>query len=451
MTATSPPGPPPPLTGDVDPELLGRGLPRPVREFLATESASGILLLAATALALAWANSPWSSSYATVWATPITIDVGEIWAFHSTIGTIVNEGLMALFFFMVGLEIKREFVAGDLRQWRTASLPVICALGGVALPALIFVAINSGHAGSRGWGIPMATDIAFAVGVLTLLGSRMAPSLKLFLLTLAVVDDLVAILVIALFYSGGLHPVPLLIALGLLAFIVVLRALHVHWWPAFVVPGIAVWFAVHDAGASPTIAAVVLAFMVPVSPRAEHDVVQDWQLDIGDELTAEDVQVLHGFTKSAVSTADRAIHSLHPTVSFVIVPLFALANAGVTLDGNVLSSIDAERVAAGTALGLVVGKLVGIALAGAIAIKIGVARLPRDATWPQFLAVAALGGIGFTVSLFITNLAFTDPTLVAASKLAILVASAIAAALGTAIALSARRRSAPAPAADALQ
>jgi NhaA family Na+:H+ antiporter len=416
----------------------GRGLPRPVREFLHTESASGVLLLIATALALVWANSPWSSSYASVWATPVAIDVGSVWSFHATLGMIVNEGLMALFFFMVGLEIKREIVVGDLRQWRTASLPVICALGGVALPALIYVVINSGHAGSRGWGIPMATDIAFAVGVLTLLGSRVAPSLKLFLLTLAVVDDLVAILVIALFYSGGLHPVPLLVALGLLGLILVLRALQVHWWPVFVAAGFAVWFAVHDAGASPTIAAVVLAFLVPVSPRAEREVVRDWQLDVSDELTAEDVQVLHRFTKSTVSTADRTIHALHPTVSFVIVPLFALANAGVTLDGNVLSSIDAERVAAGTALGLVVGKLVGIAVAGFLAIKVGVARLPRDATWAQFLAVAALGGIGFTVSLFITNLAFTDASLIAAAKLAILIASAAAAALGAAIALLTR-------------
>ena len=413
-----------------------------MREFLATESASGILLLIATAIALLWANSPWSSSYATVWSTPVSIDVGAVWSFHATLGMIVNEGLMALFFFMVGLEIKRELVVGDLRQWRTASLPVICALGGVALPAIIYVAINAGHAGSRGWGIPMATDIAFAVGVLTLLGSRIVPSLKLFLLTLAVVDDLVAILVIALFYSGGLHPVPLLVAFGLLAFIVVLRALHVHWWPVFVAAGVAVWFAVHDAGASPTIAAVLLALLVPVSPRAEGEVVRDFQLDVTDDLTAEDVQVLHRFTKSTVSTADRTVHALHPTVSFVIVPLFALANAGVTLDGNVLSSLDAERVAAGTAIGLVVGKLLGITLAGFLAVKAGIARLPRDASWPQFLAVAALGGIGFTVSLFITNLAFTDATLVAAAKVAILVASAVAAGLGAAVALLSRRAAA---------
>ncbi len=426
----TPPPPDPP-----SPDLLGRRLPRSLREFLATESASGILLLAATAVALTWANSPWSASYASVWATPVTIDVGEVWAFHSSVGAMVNEGLMALFFFMVGLEIKREVVNGDLRQWRTASLPVIGAVGGVVAPALIYLAINRGYAGRDGWGIPMATDIAFAVGVLTLLGRRIAPSLKLFLLTLAVVDDLIAILVIALFYSRGLHPAPLLVALVLLVAIAALRALHVHWWPAFVVPGVAIWFAVHDAGVSPTIAAVALAFLVPVAPRAERRVVQGWELDLCDDLTAEAVTVLHQFAKSAVSTADRAIHALHPTVSFVIVPLFALANAGVTLDGDVLRSGDAARVAAGAAIGLVVGKVLGISLAGFVAVKVGVARLPPAATWSQFATVAALGGIGFTVSLFITNLAFTDPALVAAAKLAILVASVTAAALGTAIAL----------------
>ena len=361
--------------------------------------------------------------------------------FTSELGHVVNEGLMAIFFFMVGLEIKREFVDGDLRQWRTASLPVICAAGGVALPALLYLAINRGHVGSPGWGIPMATDIAFAVSVVALLGTRVSPALKLFLLTLAVVDDLVAIVVIGVFYSSGLTYLPLAVALALVAGLVALRLLHVRWWPAFVLPGIAVWFCVYASGASPTIAGVVLALLVPARPRTETEVLRDWQLDLEDDLTPADADLLRKYTATAVSTADRTIHGLHPMVSFVIVPIFALANAGVVFSGDVLQSPDTARVAIGIVVGLVVGKTVGIVVAAALAIRLGVSHLPRDTTWSQFVGVAAICGIGFTVSLFIANVAFPDPVLVNAAKLAILVASCVAAAVGAAILLATGHRS----------
>ncbi len=427
-----------------DETVYGRRLPRPLRDFLETESASGILLIAATVVALVWVNSPWASSYTTLWATHIDVQVGSF-SFSTELGHLVNEGLMALFFFMVGLEIKYEFVAGDLRQWKTASLPVISAIGGVVVPALIFVILNAGHPGANGWGIPMATDIAFAVGVVTVLASRVPPSLKLFLLTLAVVDDLIAIIVIGVFYSSGVSLGPLLVAVALLVVILLLRLAHVHWWPAFVVPGVAVWFAIHASGASATIAGVLLALLVPARPRAPGEILRDWELDLSDDLTPEDVRLLHDYAKTAVSTAERVIHDMHPTVSFVILPIFALANAGVVLSLDVFDAPGAPRLALGIGIGLVVGKLLGISLFGALAIRVGVANLPRDSTWAQFFGLAAVGGIGFTVSLFITTMAFTDPRLIQAGKLAILVASLAAAGLGAIVLIIAARRATPPP------
>ncbi len=427
-----------------DDTVYGLRLPRPMRDFLETESASGILLLAATVVALVWVNSPWASSYASMWTTPIELQFGTF-AFSTELGHLVNEGLMALFFFMVGLEIKYEFVAGDLRRWKTASLPVICAIGGVALPAVIFVILNAGHPGANGWGIPMATDIAFAVGVVTVLGSRVPPSLKLFLLTLAVVDDLIAIIVIGIFYSSGISLGPLAVAAALLIVIVFLRLARVHWWPAFVVPGVAVWFAIHASGASATVAGVLLALLVPARPRAPGEILRDWELDLTEDLTPEDVRLLNRYAKTAVSTAERVIHDLHPSVNFVILPLFALANAGVVLSLDVFDAPGATRVALGIGAGLVLGKLLGISVFGALAIRMGVADLPRGATWPQFFGLAAVAGIGFTVSLFIANMAFTDPALVQAAKLAILVASIAAAGLGAGLVIVTSRRPTPRP------
>ena len=323
-------------------------LPAFAQRFIATETASGVVLLAATVLALAWANSPVRDSYAEV--------------FTDDVVHVVNDGLMALFFLVVGMEIKRELVVGELRSPRVAALPVVGALGGMVVPALVYVAFNAGQPGSSGWAIPMATDIAFALGVLALLGSRVPASGRLFLLTLAVVDDIGAIAVIALFYSGGVHPTIVAVAVGLLV-------------PA----------KVGAAGSSP---------------------------------------------------AERWTHRLHPWSSFVVVPLFALANAGVQLSGDALSAPGAGAVSLGVAAGLVLGKVVGIAGVCWLAVRIGLARLPEDLGWPHLLGTAALGGIGFTVSLFVTSLAFTDkPALEAAAKLGVLGGSLLAALLGVALLL----------------
>ena len=317
---------------DLPTTTTGRGLPPALRRFLATESAGGIVLVVAAVVALAWANSPWSASYASIWHDEL-------------VHKVVNDGLMSIFFFVVGLEIKRELVSGELRDRRTASLPAIAALGGMLVPAAIYYAVNAGHAGSRGWGVPMATDIAFAVGVVTLLGPRVPPALKLFLLALAIVDDIGAIVVIALFYGGGIHPAIVGVAVGL--------ALPVRW-------------------------------------------------------------------------GERIEGRLHPLSSFVIVPVFALANAGVAMR---VERVDA-RVATGVVAGLVVGKIVGITGATWLAVRAGFASLPTGATWPMIAGIGAVAGMGFTVSLFVTDLAFERAALADSAALAVVAATAVAGVAG---------------------
>jgi Na+:H+ antiporter, NhaA family len=412
-----------------------RRLLRPVQAFLRIEAASGIVLIVVTALALAWANSPWRESYHALWHAPIGVLAGD-WASVHTLHFVINDVLMTVFFFVVGLEIRREIAGGELSTPRRAALPLAAAVGGMLLPAAIYAAINHGGPGAAGWGIPMATDIAFAVGVMALLGSRVPGALRVLLLALAVIDDIGAILVIAIFYTEGvaLHGLGVAAA-GVGAVAVVQRVGLRH--PAMYLPaGIAVWSGLYAAGVHPTLAGVVLGLLTParawlgpegfvaaVGPRLDRATSVETH-----ELLA-DLDAVAEAQREAVPPTEYLIHRLHGVVAFVIMPLFAFANAGVSLDGVELDAAS-WPVVAGIVLGLVVGKGVGITLACAVAVRSGIAIRPTGASWRGVALVGVVGGIGFTMSLFIAQLAFPPGPMLQAAKLGILVGSAIAAVLG---------------------
>ncbi len=387
---------------------------RALREFLHEESAGGIVLVAAVVVALVWANSPWKASYAELWHTDLSISLGS-WTLELDLHDWINDGLMAIFFFVVGLEIKREVVQGELRDPRRAALPAIAALGGMVVPALIYLVINAGGPGSHAWGVPMATDIAMAVGVLALLGARIAPSLKLFLLALAIVDDIGAILVIALFYSDSIRLAPFLIAIGLVLLVGLIRLLGVQSVAPYLLLGAAVWVALIESGLHATLTGVILGFMAPTNPSRR------------------------GPDGEQVSVVVWLEHLLHPWTSFVIVPLFALANAGITLTSEKVADAASSRITIGIVVALVIGKTIGIAGFSWVAHRLRLGLLPDGATWSAIVGVAALGGIGFTVSLFVADLAFDDVVLVDQAKVGILFASVTAAIVGTLILIWATR------------
>lgn len=409
--------------------LPSRSLPRPIRRFLQTESAGGVALLVAAAIALVWANSPYSGGYAALWETKLALDVGGV-ARSIDLRHFVNEALMALFFFVVGLEIKRELVTGELRTWQRAALPAVAAVGGMVVPALLYLALNVGGAGGRGWGVPMATDIAFAVGVLALLGPRVPPALKIFLLTLAIVDDIGAIVVIAFVYSGEVSAAALAVAAGLTAIMAGLRYFRVDWMPGFVFLAILVWVAVYESGVHATIAGVILGLLAPARPLAPSEMARQWAADLRDDPSVAELQAMTAVAKASVSVAERLQHSLHPVTSFVIIPLFALANAGVSVGALSLGTADARRVFGGVLVGLVVGKAVGITAFSWAAIRLGVGELPEGVSGRHLAGAAAVAGIGFTVSLFVAGLAFESAELEEAAKAGILLASAIASLIG---------------------
>jgi NhaA family Na+:H+ antiporter len=407
----------------------GRGIPRPVREFLATEASGGILLLAAAVVALLWANSPWSASYEALWHTDVTLNFGR-YVLHGDLHHWVNDALMVVFFFVVGLEIKHELVHGKLRDAKTAAMPALAALGGMVVPAALFFLINAGGHGARGWGIPMATDIAFAVGVVTLLGPRVPSSLKLFLLTLAIVDDIGAIIVIGAFYSSGLQPGFLVVAAAIIVAIVLVGRAGVVWLAPYLALGAALWLATYASGVHATIAGVVLGLLTPARRLLPASVAKEWALDLEADPTAEEMQAMTRLARHSVSPAERIAHLLHPWSSFLIVPLFALANAGVSIKADAFESAGAAAVTAGVVLGLVAGKTLGITGAAWLGTRLGIARLPEGATWKMMFGIAAAAGIGFTVSLFVAELAFTDGALQDAAKIGVLAASTMAAVIG---------------------
>ena len=373
----------------------------PLVDFLNTEAGGGVVLLLATVVAMAWANSPWSQSYADFWHTHVQVGP-DAWDLDLDLHHWVNDGLMAVFFFLIGLEIKRELVVGELRDPRAALLPAVGALGGMVVPALVFIAVSGGGDFARGWGIPMATDIAFAVGVLALLGDRCPPGLKLFLLTLAIVDDLGAIAVIAIFYADGLSLTWLVAAIGALALAPLLRLAGAARSRAFVPVGLAAWYATYRAGVHPTIAGVALGLLTPA-------------VEVKGRTVLEDLET-----------------KLHPWSSYAVVPLFALANAGVAL-GDGLGDALTSRLTLAVAAGLVVGKTIGITGATFGALATGATRLPAGVDRRHVVGAGALGGIGFTVALFIASLAFPDEALEADAKVGILLGSVVSGALGATI------------------
>ena len=425
-------------TWAVSDRFVPRAVLRPLQDFLSTSTASATLLLAAALVALVWANSPWSEAYTSLWHTEIAFGVGS-WAIADDLRTWVNDGLMALFFLVVGLEIKREVLQGELRDPKAAALPAIAALGGMVVPALLFLLVNAGGEGARGWGIPMATDIAFALGVLTLAARNAPATIKPFVLTLAIVDDIAAILVIAIFYSGGIEAVPLLVAGAFVVGIVGLRRIHVRASTAYVVMAVGLWLATHEAGLHPTLAGVVTGLLTPIHPFQPPAAVSREAIRTADE-TDDDPEPddegthlwlrLATLSREAVSPLARVEHALLPWTSFVIVPIFALANAGVALSGDTIRAALSAPVTIGVVTGLVVGKTVGIWFASLVAVRLRVARLPRAMTMRHVLGAGAVAGVGFTVALFITELAFDEAVLRDEAKIGILVASVAAGALG---------------------
>lgn len=421
---------------------LARYVARPVREFLRVESAGSVLLLAATVVALLWVNLPvdgWASGYDHFWHTRLTIELGD-WRIEESLQHWVNDGLMTLFFFVVGLEIKDELVHGDLRDPRTAALPIVAAVGGMVVPALLYVAIAGGGDAGAGWGIPMATDIAFAVGVLGVLGRRIPSAARLFLLTLAIVDDIGAILVIAVFYTDDLALGWLALALGLLAVMAVLRVLRVWAIPVYVVLGVGVWFALLESGVHATLAGVAIGLLTPAVALLRPEVATEYAADAlrDHDLDADELRRLRFLVGESVPVVERLQARLHPVSSYLVLPVFALANAGVALDG--LGDAVTSPVGLGVGVGLVVGKPLGIALACFVAIRLGIGRMPAATSWAQLIGVGAVAGIGFTVSLFIAGLSFADPALTDDAKVGILLASALAAVVGVLVLLTSSRR-----------
>jgi len=379
-----------------------------LRDFLNTEASSGLALLTAAVAALVWANL-FEQSYVETWETQLRLGVGGA-AKTLDLRHWINDALMAVFFLVVGLEIKRELVVGELRDRRTAIVPVVAAAGGMIGPALTYLAFNPAPPTSRGWGIPMATDIAFAVGVLAALGRRAPPGMKLFLLTLAIVDDIGAIAVIALVYTEKLAVEGLLWAAGGVLMIVVLRRLGTRPAWAYLLPGFVIWAGTAASGVHPTIAGVALGLATPARPIRGRAVLDDLQ------------------------------ERLHPLSSFVVIPLFALANAGISVDAASLRNAVGSPVFAGTSVGLVAGKTLGITLATVAVLRVSRAKLPAGMRLWHVAAVGALGGIGFTVAIFIGELAFTDPSVAGAAKTGVLLGSIVSALLGAAILMASSRQ-----------
>jgi NhaA family Na+:H+ antiporter len=406
----------------------------PLTRFLHVESASGIVLLVFTAAALVLANSTVSDTFLSFWKTPVGLTVGSI-EFRHPLKHWINDGLMAIFFFVVGLEVKREIVVGELRDLRQAALPIAAALGGMLAPAMIYLYFQWGAAGQSGWGIPMATDIAFVVGCLAVLGPRVPRSLRVMLLSLAIADDIGAILVIAIGYTGELHLVALAWGFAGIGLVVVLTRLGVRSHLVYVAVGAGVWLGFHESGVHATIAGVILGLLTPARPLVGRRLLVRFTEALGDFLqgeswkdTRERQRMLISIRRAARETMtplERVEIVLHPWVGFVIMPLFAFANAGVPIQFSGLS----DPVAAAIMAGLGIGKPIGIFMFSWLAVRIGLARLPEGVNWGVLAAGGVLAGIGFTMSLFIAGLALGDGMLEAA-KIGILAGSVACAMIG---------------------
>lgn len=424
---------------------------RPFQEFFRVEASSGIILLAATAIALIWANSPWAESYFALWEAKFSVLLGDFGPSKDLLHWI-NDGLMAVFFFVVGLEIKCEVLIGELSSAKKAALPIAAAIGGMLLPAVIYLAINFGTAGAAGWGIPMATDIAFALGVLALLGSRVPISLKIFLTALAIIDDLGAVLVIAIFYTEQIFWAWLLLGLAFFALMLLANRLGIRHPLVYGALGIVLWFCFLESGVHATIAGVLAALTIPARSRIDTDEFVHWSHDIlhefhdccidedhnlkepgrGQETTMSQrslLQALETAIEHAQAPLQRLEHTLEYPVAYTIMPIFALANAGVVLGAGLADELT-SRVSLGIIFGLLLGKQLGITLGAWLAVRSGLAEMPSGVTWRHIYGVSWLSGIGFTMSLFIGSLAFSGSELLDTAKIGILTASIIAGVVG---------------------
>ncbi|MDP2327251.1 MAG: Na+/H+ antiporter NhaA [Dehalococcoidia bacterium] len=419
---------------------------RPVQSFINTETAGGVVLLLAALVAIVWANSPWEHSYHEILEHHFLVDLG-FWSLDKPVHFWINDVLMVVFFFVVGLEIKREAVVGELSDLRRVIVPIVAAIGGMVAPALIFTALVAGGDGAGGWGIPIATDIAFAVGVLAVVGPRVPFGLKVMLLALAIVDDIGGIIVIAIFYTSDLAMVPLAATAGLLALAYFFRQLGVWYIPLYIAIGIAGWVTTYESGIHPTIVGVMLGLLAPwkawyqetgFATLAEREVerfreaTRSHDHEFAHEQKLGAAMTLQALAQQAISPLDRLEHQLAPMAAFLIVPIFAFANAGVSLSLDTLGDAVKAPVALGVFFGLLIGKPVGILVATWLVVKAG-AKLPTGVTWPAVFGMGTIAGIGFTVSLLITELSFDDEHLITDAKIAILFASAFAGILGFAM------------------
>ena len=428
-----------------------RAVVRPLREFLRWEASGGLVLLVATAVALVWANVA-AGSYEDLWAERLRVEIGGL-TFDEDLRHLVNDGLMTLFFLVIGLEVKRELAVGQLRTRRAAMLPLVAAAGGIVVPALLYLSVNAGGDGAAGWGIPMATDTAFALGVLALLGRRAPPALTAVLLAVAVIDDLGAMTVMAVFYSGGIDPAWLAAAVVCLVGVAALNRLHVRHILPYVALGLLAWAATAAAGVHPTVVGVALGLLTPARPFQPEVAVADEAGRVAEVLESPSGSAdanaarwrrLSLLSREAISPVTRIEHALHPWTSMLVVPLFALANAGIVLNAHSLEAAAGSAITLGVVLGLVAGKCAGLVGGAFLAVRLGLAERPRGVTWLQMAGLGGIAGIGFTISLFVTALAFEDPAAIAAAKVGILAGSLLSAAVGIALILMAHRRRAPA-------
>jgi NhaA family Na+:H+ antiporter len=415
----------------------------PFHRFFSTAAAGGLVLLVCTAVALVWANSQWAGAYHRLWETPVTLGApgfGLTLPLHGW----VNDGLMAVFFFLVGLEIKREVLVGELAARRSAALPVAAALGGMLVPAALYAAVNAGGPGATGWGVPMATDIAFALGILALLGDRVPNGLRVFLAALAIADDLGAVLVIAIFYTSALHWGALAGAVAVLVLLVGLNRAGARRPLTYALLGIVLWRFVLASGIHATVAGVLLALTIPARRRIdEAEFVARAEASLADFRAADEpgtevlttrghleaIQSMENACDAAQAPLQKMEHALHGLVAYVIMPIFALANAGVPLGGGVGRAFQSP-IALGVALGLLLGKPIGITLASYLAVRARAAELPAGVGWRHVHGAGWLGGIGFTMSLFIAGLAFGDPAVLDTAKLGVLGGSVSAGVIG---------------------
>lgn len=377
-----------------------------IRQFLHTESAGGVVLVVAAAISLIWINSPFKNSFYSVWNTRFDFSIGSF-SFGMDLHHWVNEGFMTFFFFIIGLEIKREVTSGHLSTRKSLALPLFGALGGMVIPALTYLLI-AGSVEPRGWGVPMATDIALAVGILSLLGSRVSPSIRAFLLGLAVVDDIGAILVIAIFYSANVSASWLLVALCVLVLTSILKRFNLRSTTIYVLCGVVVWYSLYKTGVHPTLTGVIFGLLTPAIPVDRND----------DQSNSDSPSVLESL-----------VNRIHPWTSFVIVPLFALANAGIEISRQSLADASTSLIAWGIFAGLVFGKPIGIMSTVLVAKRLKMADTPSGTSLRTFIGVGNAAGIGFTVALFISELAFTNPAHQSDAKIAILIGSILSAAL----------------------